>query len=175
MILITLGSCLFTMFSEFIGSTGNPDRIASNIVTGIGFLGAGVIFKTDDRVKGLTTAATIWLSAALGMGIGVGYYMASIIGFILALLVLVVFTFFEAWIDRNNQFRNYKIVCDYTEGQLKHYEHLLHQHKLKFNRSKQSRVGNELSGTWTVRGSEKDHDKFISEILNDKSVLAFEF
>src|SRR6476660_9386016 len=73
MILICLGSFLFTTFSKFISDV-SPDRIASNIVTGIGFLGAGVIFKSDSRVNGITTAATIWAVAALGMGIATGEY-----------------------------------------------------------------------------------------------------
>ncbi|HEX7844380.1 MAG TPA: MgtC/SapB family protein, partial [Chitinophagaceae bacterium] len=59
MIMISVGSCFFTMMSAFIGAGNNPDRIASNIVTGIGFLGAGVIFRGDNRVNGITTAATI--------------------------------------------------------------------------------------------------------------------
>src|SRR5215211_7630780 len=73
MILICLGSFLFTIFSIHI-TQSSPDRIASNIVTGIGFLGAGVIFKSDNRINGITTAATIWANAALGMGIAGGYY-----------------------------------------------------------------------------------------------------
>src|SRR6478752_5046840 len=68
MILICLGSFLFTTFSMVVSHV-SPDRIASNIVTGIGFLGAGVIFHSDNRVNGITTAATIWAVAALGMGI----------------------------------------------------------------------------------------------------------
>ena len=73
MILICLGSFLFTSFSIYI-SGSDSDRIASNIVTGIGFIGAGVIFRSDDRINGLTTAACIWVVAALGMGIADGYY-----------------------------------------------------------------------------------------------------
>src|SRR5437764_10570922 len=68
MILICLGSYLFTLFSRII-SPGTPDRIASNIVTGIGFIGAGVIYKAESRINGITTAATIWITAALGVGI----------------------------------------------------------------------------------------------------------
>src|SRR5688572_27174223 len=71
MILICLGSFLFTTFSIQIGGL-ETDRIASNIVTGIGFLGAGVIFKSENRINGLTTAAAIWAVAALGMGIADG-------------------------------------------------------------------------------------------------------
>src|ERR1700761_4010181 len=65
--LICLGATIFTIFSQYIGGAGNPDRIASNIVTGIGFVGAGVIFKGDtSKVNGITTAAMIWVTAALG-------------------------------------------------------------------------------------------------------------
>src|ERR1700759_2252818 len=69
--LICLGATIFTIFSQYIGGLGNPDRIASNIVTGIGFVGAGVIFKGDStsKVNGITTAAMIWVTAALGMAI----------------------------------------------------------------------------------------------------------
>src|ERR1700743_1822320 len=73
--MICLGATIFTIFSQIVGGAGNPDRIASNIVTGIGFVGAGVVFKGDGttRVNGITTAAMIWVTAALGMAIGAGY------------------------------------------------------------------------------------------------------
>ncbi len=175
MIMISLGACLFTIFSEYIGSPNNIDRIASNIVTGIGFLGAGIIFKTDDKVKGLTTAVTIWLVAALGMGIGDGYYFASILGCALAMIVLVGFTYLESWIDKSNQIRDYKIVCPYTDGQIKVYEKLFQNNKLKFRRGKHARYGKDLSSTWFVIGTEKNHEHFISIILNDPEVTLFEF
>src|SRR5882724_5757237 len=70
MMLICLGAALFTILSIEIGEGENRDRIAASIITGIGFLGAGVIFKDENRVNGITTAATIWITAALGMGIG---------------------------------------------------------------------------------------------------------
>ena len=66
LIFITLGSTLFTMFSARLGGPEDPVRIAANIVTGIGFLGAGTILRGEHGVTGLTTAAAIWLSAALG-------------------------------------------------------------------------------------------------------------
>src|ERR1700753_837775 len=73
--LICIGATLFTILSELIGTHGAPARIASNVVVGIGFVGAGVIFKGDahSKVSGITTAAMIWVTAALGMAIGAGY------------------------------------------------------------------------------------------------------
>ena len=75
-ILICIGSTLFTIFSIQIGDKSNPDRIAANIITGIGFLGAGAIFRdVNNLTRGLNTATIIWITAALGMGIGAGHYI----------------------------------------------------------------------------------------------------
>jgi putative Mg2+ transporter-C (MgtC) family protein len=72
LILICLGSTLFTITSESFGASGETARIASNIVTGIGFLGAGAIMREGLTVSGLTTASSIWVTAALGMDVGAG-------------------------------------------------------------------------------------------------------
>jgi len=173
-ILISLGSCLFTIFSAFIGPA-TPDRIASTIVTGIGFIGAGVIFRGDNRVNGLTTAATIWAAAAIGMGIGAGYYLYSFAGCISAWLVLVLFMRLENIIDKINQTRNYKIVCTYDDRKLKYYEERFKYHHLKFKRNTQRRKNDDLTGTWIVQGTEKNHDFFIEETMNDNTVKEFEF
>lgn len=88
--LVCLGSTLFTMLSLTAPANSDPTRIAAGIVTGIGFLGAGTIFKDNDRVKGLTTAADLWVIAGIGMAIGFGYYALGIASTIIILLVLVV-------------------------------------------------------------------------------------
>src|ERR1700743_1732364 len=113
--LICLGACLFTILSELIGSRGAPERIASNVVVGIGFVGAGVIFKGDthSKVSGITTAAMIWVTAALGMAIGAGFLLIATVTAGLVLGVIIVFSLLEGWIDRVNQIRNSKIVCTF--------------------------------------------------------------
>ncbi len=81
------GAALFTVLSmTAFGS--DPARVASNIVTGIGFLGAGTILHKQDRVEGLTTAAGLWMVAAIGMSVGVGYY---ILATTISLLALIIF------------------------------------------------------------------------------------
>jgi putative Mg2+ transporter-C (MgtC) family protein len=85
MSLVTLGACLFTEVSVL---TGAHDRIAAQIVTGIGFLGAGVIFREGTGLKGITTAATVWAAAAIGMSLGRELYVAAILGTVLILLLL---------------------------------------------------------------------------------------
>src|SRR5580698_5291151 len=128
--LICLGSTILTIFSVIIGTPGNPDRIASNIATGIGFVGAGVIFKGDFGVNGITTAAMIWVTAALGMGIGGGYELVSTIACIIILIMLFAFSKFEGWIDRVNQTRNYKITCEYQNETLHRFEKFFKNHHL---------------------------------------------
>src|SRR5277367_6040601 len=77
--LVCLGSAVFTMLSfAFTSTTGDSGRVAAQIVTGIGFLGAGVILHGRRMVSGLTTAAIIWVTAAIGMAVGAGYVMAGL-------------------------------------------------------------------------------------------------
>jgi putative Mg2+ transporter-C (MgtC) family protein len=96
--LVSVGSALFTLvsaygFHEFLVGGGNviradPTRIAAQIVTGIGFLGAGAIIRQGFSVRGLTTAATLWVVAAIGMASGAGYYSAAVITTALVLISL---------------------------------------------------------------------------------------
>jgi len=84
--LITLGSTLFTVIA--ITSYPNDARIIAQIITGIGFLGAGTIFRHKDHVEGLTTAACVWAAAGMGIAIGVGNYFLGTLGFLLIFIVL---------------------------------------------------------------------------------------
>ncbi len=92
--LVCLGAALFTIVSikspEFFpgAKTVDPGRIAAQVVTGVGFLGAGTIMRSGGAVKGLTTAASIWSVAAIGLALGAGYYATASGATILALLVL---------------------------------------------------------------------------------------
>jgi putative Mg2+ transporter-C (MgtC) family protein len=95
MALVALGSCVFTMVGfAFTSNTGDSGRVAAQIVTGIGFLGAGVLMRGTGGVQGTTTAATIWIVAAMGMVIGAGYVAA---GIGLALLVRGVLSVVGRW------------------------------------------------------------------------------
>lgn len=100
--LIALGAALLTVMSVLIPApyaaayhTGDVSRIASNIATGVGFLGAGVILHSRGRIMGLTTAATIWVVAAIGVAAGAGEYIAAFGSCVLVLLVLVPLRWFE--------------------------------------------------------------------------------
>lgn len=87
--LVSFGSALFTVLSvTALGSNADPGRLAANIVVGIGFLGAGTIFREGEIVRGLTTAAGLWAIAAIGMAVGVGQYLLAIIATVIALVIL---------------------------------------------------------------------------------------
>lgn len=174
MILICLGSFLFTTFSKFMSDV-SPDRIASNIVTGIGFLGAGVIYRSDNRVNGITTAATIWAVAAMGMGIADGLYLLVFASTIIVLASLLLLTKLEHVIDRVNQSHTYKIVSDYREDLLKEYEQILRECRLKYKRIKRLKNSGNIIGIWLVQGKEKNHNEFTKKILHHPSVKEFEF
>ena len=97
MALIGAGSCLFTglgLLPEF-GLRVDPTRIAAQIVTGVGFLGAGSILRQGEEVRGLTTAASIWVTASIGMAVGFGYYGVAIFSTVIVIIVLVVLKPFE--------------------------------------------------------------------------------
>jgi putative Mg2+ transporter-C (MgtC) family protein len=94
--LIALGSALFAILSVELGAgAGSPDRIAAQVVTGIGFLGAGAILRSGQNVHGLTTAATIWVNAAIGMAAGLGAYSVAAGGATLTLVVLALLPLIE--------------------------------------------------------------------------------
>src|SRR3989338_4811814 len=93
-ILVSLGSCLIMLTSLYVfdiykdKAPLDPTRIAAGVITGIGFLGAGTIIRERQEVRGLTTAASLWVVAAIGLAVGVGFYKAGIFATVLALMVL---------------------------------------------------------------------------------------
>lgn len=100
MSMVSVGSCLFTLLgaSLFRGPGEDPTRIAAQIVTGVGFLGAGAILRDGGGIRGLTTAATIWVVAAIGMAAGFGAYVLAIGGTALVLLALLSMRLLRHWL-----------------------------------------------------------------------------
>lgn len=173
-ILITVGSTLFTIFSISMDPGFTRTRIAANIVTGIGFLGAGAIVREHGRIGGLTTAATIWLSAALGMGIGAGELIFVTVATILVIVVLLIFPRLELWIDHIRESRTYKIVVT-TDNAIKvdHVNEALKACELTVYEHHQSKAGKMIVGTWTTIGTPAHHEKFSSMMLKDKDIDDF--
>lgn len=176
MIMISIGACFFTIMSKIIGTPNNEDRIASNIVTGIGFLGAGVIFRGgENRVSGITTAATIWTVAAVGMGIGSGYYFAAACASLLVIFVLAILPYAEAGIDTLRQTRTYVIQRNDTSDIGLYYETIMRQHRLVFKKTSLVKQRDLVTITWEVRGKAKSHDAFCADVSKDELVQRFEY
>lgn len=100
--LVALGSALFTIISAygFAGSTVDPTRIAAQIVSGIGFIGAGTILQYRGNIRGLTTAASLWAVAAIGMAAGAGLLWLALVGTLLILVVLALLDNVEGFVRR---------------------------------------------------------------------------
>ncbi|MGA2680019.1 MAG: MgtC/SapB family protein [Sedimentisphaerales bacterium] len=104
-IMICLGAAVFTVISEkmSLGTQDSVTRIAAQIVTGVGFLGAGAVIQDRGGIHGLTTAATIWLVASIGMACGARLYYLAVITTVLALVVLVGLGRVDKYLNRNNE------------------------------------------------------------------------
>lgn len=172
-ILVCFGSCLFTILSIKIG-VQDPDRLAANIITGIGFLGAGVIFKGDNKIDGITTATTIWGTASIGMAVGSGYVYLSLLGTVLVLLVLSLLTYLQNIIDNYHKIREYEIVVTKWED-LEYFESMFKKHHLKFFVLRQKFTQENIKTAWLLTGKHKDHNLFIEQLQHDDKVIAYEF
>lgn len=101
-ILVSLASCLIMLTSMYVFDIYkdkvdlDPARIAAGVITGIGFLGAGTIIREPEKVRGLTTAASLWMAAAIGLAVGVGFNRLAIYTTVLSLIVLHIFKFAES-------------------------------------------------------------------------------
>jgi putative Mg2+ transporter-C (MgtC) family protein len=96
LMIVTVYQNQWVTFVEHDAIRTDPTRMAQGIMTGIGFLGAGVIFKEGLTVRGLTTAASIWVTAAIGILAGMGFWFAAVVGAAAALIVLALFRYIEA-------------------------------------------------------------------------------
>ncbi len=174
MIMICMGSTIFTQISINIGGT-SPDRIASTIVTGVGFLGAGVIFKDGLSITGITTATTIWISAALGMAVGAGEYFVSIIGSGLVLIVLIAFEKLQLVIERLHQTRSYKISLSRNHAFEQALKEELHLIKLDYRKKKDLKDKENIVVIYEIFGNEKRLDQFNEFLKSQPSVLSYEY
>ena len=110
--LVSMGSALFVIISNemvkyYSGFSGmNPLMIVSQIVVGIGFLGAGIIFNKDSKLVGLTTATGLWVSAGIGMACGLGLYSIAVIATVLTLFIFIVLWFIEKRLKNSKYFMN---------------------------------------------------------------------
>lgn len=176
MILISVGSCLFTIFSDVMGEPdGESTRIAASIVTGVGFLGAGTIIKDGATVRGLTTAASIWLVASLGMGAALGLYTLIFTVAIFVLLVLILLPPIERWLDKKHDFSEFHITIknsDKEEDKIldMFYDFGIEIAELRYSRVTKSERILHVRANMTV----VQREELSAELVSENAVLAFE-
>ncbi len=172
MILICVSSCLFSILSVSIGS---GDRIASNIVTGIGFIGAGVVFKEGATVKGITSAAIIWMSAAIGMSIGLHHYVLSAVALLLVLLVMIALSKFERLFDQLHQMKTYEIHFISTNYSIEELEKEMRMANIDFVRNKTGKQNSTVNVEYEIEVSRKKNREIIDNFLiNNTHITGFE-
>lgn len=175
MVLIATGSAFFTIMSYVMGSPVNDSaRIAAAIVSGVGFLGAGIIIKVGVNIRGLTTAAAIWLVASIGMGMGLGLFTLAWTITGIALFVLWVLPPLERWIDDMHEFVILSIVIKNTDKQEEKILEMFKEHKVKvvsLDRAKEKSTERVLN--ITIKSTPKKKALIGRSLANNKSVLRF--
>ncbi len=175
MILISVGSCLYTILSQELGGISSSDRIASNIVTGIGFIGAGVIFKEGISVNGLTTAALIWVTAALGMAIGYKNYPLALVVTIIVVVALFVLEPVQRFINKFHRVKDYKIRLLETGNNFQQdLESFFQQHDLSFRCMKVLKENSDAIYTYRISSPDRNYDLVNHFLLDHKEVKGFD-
>ena len=110
---------------------GDPGRIAAQVVSGIGFLGAGAIIKLGSNIKGLTTAASIWVVAGIGLSIGAGLYVPSLIALLIILFTLIVIDFIEKHLFPPERVKTIRLYFNGTSVDTKRIQKMFGEYKIK--------------------------------------------
>ncbi len=175
---ICVSSALFTVLSHYAGgSTG--DRIASNILTGVGFIGGGVIFRSGLTVDGITTAAVIWASAAIGMAMGLGEFYIGGFTTIIALILLWALHPLEAYILSHAEKRFYAIRYREDVMQPGDLEKIFHHHRLQVKSICTTKSLDETSGhtifegKYELTGTSRHMENMNDQLLVNTNIMSF--
>lgn len=174
-ILISIGATIAMLISIYIPQTftnfqnGDPSRIAAQVVSGIGFLGAGAILKFGANVKGLTTAASIWAMATLGLAIGAGMYIISLIGIVVILFALTVMDVLEKRIFKERTLRRIELVIKKKDSDIQKLIELFQVQDVKVISSGYERNVNESTNkvTFHVGVTKKMDVQLLSDALEN--------
>ncbi|MEN9446966.1 MAG: hypothetical protein RJA25_256 [Bacteroidota bacterium] len=172
-ILVSFGSCVFTILSIKIGLS-NPDRLAANIITGIGFLGAGVIFKEDNKIAGVTTATTIWATSSLGMAVGSGHIYLAILGAFMVMLTLRLLIYLQYFIDNFHKIRVYRIATT-SEENFEYCKKIFIDNNLQFELIKEQYNPDNLICYWQVTGKSNNHVALIKVMRNNNKINSYQY
>lgn len=167
-ILISVGSAFITILSIKIAATaniGDPARLSAQIVSGIGFLGAGAIIQARFAVHGLTTAATIWTVAAIGIGVGSGYYFTSFLVTILVLIILSLFRYISDMLERQKKMYAYIIRIEDNAALMIEIKKLLMDLNINYIRANLRKYDSSYEMELVFMTSETKNNLFVERVM----------
>lgn len=168
--LVSGGAALFTIYSPILGGMDDPVRIMAGVVSGVGFLGAGVILREGGRVTGITTAATVWIAAAVGMGAGAGFYVLAPVAAVLVLVVLTVFYFVENRIDTAREVRIYDLTLPLRYDKVAELETAFRESSLQVTSHRLHKHPDRIMLRWRASGHPSAHDEIVRLLFSDEEV-----
>ncbi|MFB2120130.1 MgtC/SapB family protein [Parapedobacter sp. 2B3] len=173
-VLICLGATAFTIVSRF--GVGSDDRIAANIITGIGFIGAGVIFKDKFSVMGLTTAAVIWVVAGIGMAAGIGYYSLALSLSVITVIILSVFNKVENAMERLFLTRTIYVGFHDTDAHnLEKLKQVMDEYRIRYTRKTVAKRARKLSVVFELSADRQNLQRFNNAMMELPYVEEFHY
>lgn len=169
-ILICVGACLFTLVSLRMFDIRDA-HVVAQIVAGVGFLGAGSIMREGDKVTGLTTAATIWTVAAIGMAVGAGYLNLGATVTLIVLFVQLAFTQLDIMIDDWRERHTFRIVSKLDQVGISEIETAFAKARVVIMRRKVMKKNGLYYSEWFTTGGRAAQDKVKATLLESASVL----
>lgn len=134
--LMAMGACLAMLLSIYVPQVylglknGDPSRIAAQVITGVGFIGGGAMIQNKGAVRGLTTAAGIWITASIGMAVGVGMYLCAIIATAVCVLILVGIEWYEHFRHVGQETKVFNVTVNEIITDLKAYHEVFAEHRV---------------------------------------------
>lgn len=166
-ILICVGATLFTVLSlKLSGARGDPARVAAQILPGVGFIGAGTILHARGSITGLTSAATIWVVAAIGMALGAGAYTEAVGTTLIVMLILAGLGYLEKLVARHSTHSHVQIHAKPDGSALEDLEALIRRSGLDVERVESRRENVDLVIEFELRGPKRLHDQAKLSILH---------
>ena len=178
--LVSLGSCVVMLINQYtaqVYGTGDPVRLGAQVISGIGFLGAGTIVVTShNQIKGLTTAAGLWASACIGLAIGIGHYEVALIAGLCVFLVLTVLHEMDYFLHSRTRMVDAYIELDQTMSLGKFIRNIREQglEISNIQREHDTAYGDEvLSFTATIKGQKKTHQAELVRFLRKQEGVKY--
>ncbi|RYZ53091.1 MAG: MgtC/SapB family protein [Sphingobacteriales bacterium] len=180
LILVSMGSALFSMVSYRMAlldpeKSSDVTRIASNIVTGVGFLCAGIIFRTGKEVIGLTTSATVWIVAAIGMAAGIGSFALATIATLITWMTLFLLHYIENMVLDLVSTEKYLLRWHTDHGSEIQPKDFFDHWSFQIRSAKLNKSNDLVIAEWTIRASKKAHEAAVENMLKDRRIAGLEY